>query len=69
MTKVNKYLYGSKCFGLPEEQIKTFDELTSEQQERAYYYFGKADVGRFIYCIKKNGELVWNRERIRPEWS
>jgi hypothetical protein len=66
---MNKYLYANKCFGLPVEQIKTFDELTPEQQERVYYFFGKANAGAFIYCVKQTGELIHSRERIRPEWS
>lgn len=65
---MNKQLYADKCFGLPPEQIKAFDELTPEQQGRVHYFFGKCDTGRFVYSVKKSGELIHNRERIRPEW-
>ena len=66
---VNKQLYANKCFGLPVEQVKLFDELTSEQQERVFWFFGKANAEQFVYCVKKTGELINNHERIRPEWQ
>ncbi len=61
--------YARGCFGLPVGQVKTFDELTEAQQERVYWYFGRQNPGNFIYAVKRSGDLVWQRERKRPEWG
>lgn len=66
-----KQMYADKCFGLPVDQIKNYDELTPEQLEQVYYHFGRhqqANQG-YIYAIKKDGNLVVMRERKRPEWE
>ncbi|MGH7273415.1 MAG: hypothetical protein ACREIQ_03000 [Nitrospiria bacterium] len=66
--KMNKQIYADRCFRLPVEQVKLYDELTPEQKERAHWFWGGIFTN-FVYCIKKNGKLINNRERIRPEWS
>lgn len=67
----NKQMYAIRCFGLPVEQIRDYDELTPEQLERVYYHFGQNQKTNrcFVYAVKQNGELVVMRERLRPEWG
>lgn len=64
-----KSLYAHQCFGLPVEQIKTFDELTEDQQQSVYWHFCRQNPGNFIYAVKRSGDLVEHRERKRPEWG
>lgn len=67
----NKPLYAGKCFGLPVEQVKDYDELSPEQLNQVYRHFGqdKKVNRRFVYAVKKNGDLVTMRERLRSEWG
>lgn len=64
-----KSLYARGCFGLPVEQVKTFDELTELQQDEVYWRFGRQNPDNFIYAVKRDGDLVSQRERKRPEWG
>ena len=54
----------ARRFNLPVEQIKTYDELTPAQKEQAAHYFGEGARGysAYLYAVKKDGNLVWNRE-------
>lgn len=71
-----KYHY-SRRFGLPEEQIRFFDELTPTQVEdvRRYFTAGLVNVGAYVYAVKRDGSLVWHRENRNPalemqgEWT
>ncbi len=67
--KIMKSIYARQCFGLPVEQIKTFDKLTKAQQEAVYWHFGRQNPGNFIYAVKRSSDLVEQRERKRPEWG
>ncbi len=64
-----KSLYAHQCFGLPVEQVKTFDELDEYQRVAVYWHFGHQNPSNFIYAVKKSGDLVERRERKRPEWG
>jgi len=64
-----KNQYADKCFGLPVEQVKYFEELTEDQQAAARTRFGRLGVERYVYAVKRDGSLVANRERFRPEWG
>ena len=59
-----KYRY-AQLFGLPAEQIRFFGELTPGQVEEVRQHFtaGLVDVDRWVYAVKRDGHLVWNRER------
>ena len=66
----NKWLYAVRCFALPVEQVKWFDELTEEQKAQVRYHFGDGGVlEKFVYAVKRDGNLVSSRERMRPEWE
>lgn len=67
----NKQMYASHLFALPVEQIRYYDELTPEQLEQCHHYFGISQENnrKYVYAVKKNGGLVWNRELKRPEWE
>lgn len=64
-----KYWYATNLFALPEEQIRYYDELTPEQKERCHHFFGKSNCQLYVYAVKQDGELVWNRELKRPEYE
>ncbi len=64
-----KSLYARQCFGLPVEQVRFFDELTEVQQDEVYWHFGRQNPGNYIYAVKRDGGLVEQRERKRPEWG
>ena len=51
--------------GLPEAQIRFFDELTPGQVMSVRHYFTEAlvDVDLYVYGVKKSGELIDNRTR------
>ena len=63
MTDV-KERYARK-FGLPADQIRFFDELTPAQAEdvRRQFSAGLAGVHDYVYAVKRDGSLVWHRER------
>jgi hypothetical protein len=64
-----RYWYATTFFGLPENQIKYYDELSAEQKERCHWLFGKTNADQFVYAVKQDGDLVSRRERKRPEWE
>lgn len=64
-----KDFYATKCFALPPEQIRYYDELTTAQKGRCHYLFGKYNAENYVYAVKKDGGLVSNRECKRPEWE
>mgnify|MGYP001610465843 CR=1 FL=1 len=47
--------YTNRCFALPVEQVK--------------YHFGLPGADHFVYAVKRDGDLVSSRERLRPEWE
>lgn len=55
-------------FGLPEAQIRFFDELTPPQVEEVRQQFsaGLVNVENYVYAVKRDGELVRRRERRNP---
>lgn len=70
MNSAPKKLYADRCFGLPVEQVKYYDELPPALKNRCQQLFGKTNVAKFVYAIKKSGDdLVDRRERLRPEWG
>lgn len=68
---INKQTYADRCFGLPVEQIREYDELTEEQLLQVYRHFGRHRLTNrgYVYAVRKDGNLVAMRERLRPEWS
>lgn len=64
-----KYWYASVLFGLPESQIRYYGELPPAQKERCHYLFGKLGCESYVYAVKRDGDLVTSRERLRPEWE
>lgn len=58
----------ARRFGLPEEQIRFFGELTPKQvdQVRQQFSAGLVDVGSYIYAVTRDGSLVWRREKRDP---
>ena len=60
---MNKEHAARKIFNVPVDQVKTYDELTPEQQAQAAYYFGEGARGysAYLYAVKKNGDLVTDR--------
>jgi hypothetical protein len=59
----------NRIFALPAEQIRYYDELTTDQKGRCHYLFGKYNADSYVYAVRKDGGLVSNRERLRPEWE
>jgi len=59
----NKYYYATKLFGLPEGQIKFYNELTSEQQAKVAWTFNALKPDDYIYAVKRDGALVSKREK------
>ena len=62
MNEKGKYL---DRFGLPEEQLRFFGELTPGQVEEVRRQFSAALVGveDYIYAVRRDGTLVPARER------
>lgn len=69
MSSSAKYWYATKLFGLPEAQIRYYGELTKPQTAQCHYYFGVAGCEAYIYAVKRSGDLVWNRELLRPAYE
>lgn len=65
--KMNKSHYAHQ-FGLPEDQIRMFHELTPAQIEEVRQQFtaGLINVENYVYAVKRAGGLVWRRERRNP---
>ena len=61
--------YACRCFALPVEQVKWFDELTPAQVGQVAYHFGLPYADKFAYAVKRDGALVSSRARLRPEWE
>jgi len=53
--------YYARLFGLPVEQIRHFDDLTTEQKSEVAHYFSSIGVVKYVYAVKKDGHLVWSR--------
>jgi len=55
----------ARKFGLPAEQVKLFGELNPKQVcgVRRYFSAGLVNVENYVYAIKGDGELVWERFR------
>ena len=62
----NKYYYATKFFGLPEDQIKFYNELTSEQQAKVAWTFNALKPDDYIYAVKRDGALISKREKRIP---
>ena len=62
----NTYYYATKLFGLPEGQIKFYNELTQAQKDRVPWIFNALKPDDYIYAIKRNGNLVSKREKRIP---
>jgi hypothetical protein len=56
----NTQHYAGK-FGLPVEQVKFYNELTTEQRERVAYRFGGYRPDNHVYAVKRDGGLVSQR--------
>lgn len=67
MNMTNKRHYAYE-FGLPEAQIRFFDELTPAQVDEVRQQFsaGLVNVDRYVYAVKRDGTLVLRRERRNP---
>jgi hypothetical protein len=63
---MTKYYYATKFFGLPTEQIKFYDELTSEQKAKVTWIFNALKPDDYIYAVKRDGTLVSKREKRVP---
>lgn len=59
----NKRHYAHQ-FGLPEDQIRFFGELTPAQVKEVQQYFtaGLVRVGMYVYAVRQDGHLVLRRE-------
>lgn len=66
--KRRKRSYANVDFGLPEEQVKFFDELTPEQVEEVRLRFsaGLINCDWWVYAVKQNGSLVPRRVLRSP---
>lgn len=51
----------ARLFGLPVEQIRHFDDLTTEQKFEVTYYFSSTGAARYVYAVKRDDHLVWSR--------
>ncbi len=69
MDRVKEHYAG--LFGLPADQVRFFWELTPDQIEevRHYYTAGLVNVNSFVYAVKRDGHLIVNRQRRRPEYE
>jgi hypothetical protein len=54
----------ARKMALPVDQIKFHSELTETQKARVVYYWGKNSLDLYVYAVKQDGDLVWNREKI-----
>ncbi len=66
MTEAKRHY--ARQFGLPSEQIRYFDELTSDQVEEVSRQFSARliDVEGYVYAVKRDGGLVPRRIRRDP---
>ena len=58
MPDMRKKPYADRCFGLPVEQVKFYDELTADQTAQVVYHFGRLYADSFVYAVKRDGNLV-----------
>jgi hypothetical protein len=58
----------ARQFGLPADRIKLFDELTQEQIEEVQRAYGLYNADLYVFAVKRDGGLVWNRYKIADEW-
>lgn len=55
----------ARRFVLPVGQTRYFTELTGQQKIDAGRYWGTdPDYTDYIYAVKRDGGLVWDRERL-----
>lgn len=71
MTREAARWKGAQLLALPVAQVKFLDELTEEQVQavRMTFSMGLVNCGAYLYGVRRDGSLVPNRERIRPEWG
>jgi len=53
----------AKKFGLPASQIRWLGELTTAQLEQMAAHYGQLDTEQYVYAAKRDGGLVWHREK------
>lgn len=58
----------ARAFGLPVGQMRYFGELTAAQQSRVNDLFSLYRASEYIYAIKRDGGLVWRREKLAEAW-
>lgn len=60
-----KRYYARRFFCLPVDRIRYFGELNEAQVEevRKYFSSGLVNVEQYVYAVKHDGCLVWQRER------
>lgn len=57
--------YARRFFCLPIGQVRYFGELNEAQVEevRKYFSSGLVNVEQYVYAVRRDGRLVWQRER------
>lgn len=58
----------ARQFGLPVEQVKLFEELTQEQVDEVQRVYGTYHADLYVFAVKRDGGLVWNRYKIDDGW-
>jgi len=62
---VKERALAARSFVLPVEQIRYYTELTGFQKIEAGRYWGTLPAyTNYIYAVKRDGSLVWDRKRI-----
>lgn len=51
----------ARKFGLPADQIRTFEELSLPQRAEVARVYSLHNAGAYVYAVKRNAALVWNR--------
>lgn len=57
-----KQIY-ARDFGLSVDQLRFFGELTEAQQAEVERLFNLINPGDYIYAVKRDGGLVWERKK------
>ena len=55
-------LFYARQFGLSVSQIKYYNELTDAQKLEVSRLFNNITPGNYIYAVKRDGNLVWERK-------
>jgi|GEM_PF-2611252 len=68
MSTLRKGGYARIHFGLPEEQIRFFDELTPDQVESVRWHFSASLVfaDNYVYAVTRDGKLIPRRVERNP---